>query len=48
MLPNPVETGWQVLVAIGVGLACLALLALVRRRPVMPAPVDDHVRVPVA
>jgi putative copper export protein len=48
LLPNPVETTWQILLAVGVGLACLALLAAMRRRPARTAPVEELPKVSVA
>jgi putative copper export protein len=47
MRPNPVETTWQILLAVGVGLACIALLARLRRRPPLVAPTEEMPKVSV-
>lgn len=45
---DPVETSWQILLAIAVGLACLALLARLRPRVIPSHPVDEREQVSVA
>lgn len=40
--PDPVETTWQILLAIAVGLACMVTLAAIRERPVLVISVEER------